>query len=280
MWALAILAILTMTFFLANYVNIVAWHIRAQNAAASAASVALGVQGNVWNEQSTILYATAVNENRIRYLNQAILNTINGIGGCTGTTCDQNYRTLVAEYQQAVNALSSSMQVLQEGNNFTEGGQQADQRKAVGSIGGNCSNFDCAFDYTVNDVSQVQTGGSYPGDDGSSIQVTEADIVVCHNVPYFVPKLMNMVAGSKFQAVGRAAAILQPLVSESFNPGAAVNPSTNQVYQPVEAQWASAYPSAAYTVDYSSLIVNLNWYGAAPIAPYKGALSPGSYSCS
>ncbi len=274
MWALAIMALLTMMFFLANYVNVVAWHMRAQNAAESATSTALGVQANVWNEQSTILYATAVNENRIRYLNQAILNTINGIGGCSGTQCDSDYKTLVSEYYTAVNALAGDMQVLQEGNNFTQAGQQADQRKAVASIGTNCAQFDCGFAYNVLDVSQTGVGGS------SNVTVTQADIAVCHDVPYFVPQLMNLKSGQAFRAIGRAAAHLQPIVAEAFNPGTAVNPSTNQVYQPVEAQWASAYPSAAYTVDYSGLFVNLKWYGVAHIPPYKGALTPGSYTCS
>lgn len=275
-WGLGVAAILTLFFFLGNYTNVFAWHVRAQNAAESAAATALSVQANVFNEESTILYATAVDENRIRYLNQAILNTINGIGGCNpapGGSCDADYKTLVAEYNTAVNALSGDMQVLQEANNFTEGGQQADQKKAVASIGSDCAHFDCDFSYNVLDVSSVGGGKKSGG-------ITQTDIAVCHNVPYFAGKLLNLPANAQFTAIGRAAANVQPIAAESFSPGTAVNPSTNQVYQPVEAQWASAYPSVAYTVDYSSLNVNLNWYGVSHIAPYTGTLAPGSYSCS
>ena len=274
-WGLGVTALLALLFFLGNYVNVFAWHVRAQNAAESAAATALTVQANVFNEESTILYATAVNENRIRYLNQAILNTINGIGGCStapGGSCDQDYKTLVAEYNQAVSAFSGDMQVLQEADNFTEGGQQADQKKAVKQIGSDCTHFDCTFSYNVLDVSTVGSGTKSGG-------ITQTDIAVCHNVSYLAAKFMNFASGAQITALGRAAADVQPIAAENFSPGTAINPSTNQVYQPVEAQWAPAYPSTAYTVDYSSLTVNLNWYGVKHIAPYSGALGPGSYTC-
>lgn len=276
-WALGVTALLALLFFLTNYVNIVAWHVRAQNAAEAGAATALSVQANVFNEQSTILYGTAVAENRVRYLNQAILNTINGVGGCNpapGGSCDADYKTLVAEYSTAVNAFGGNMQVLQEANNFTQGGQQADQKKAVKSIGSNCAQFDCDFAYNVLDVSTVGGSGKQSGG------ITQTDIAVCHNVGYFAAALLKLAPGAQFAAIGRAAADVQPIASENFSPGVAINPSTNQVYQPVEAQWAGAYPSSAYTVDYSSLNVNLNWYGVAHIAPYTGVLAPGQYTCS
>ncbi|MFN2529560.1 MAG: hypothetical protein ABR584_12680 [Candidatus Baltobacteraceae bacterium] len=276
-WGLGVTALLALLFFLGNYVNIFAWHVRAQNAAESAAATALTVQANVFNEESTVLYATAVNENRIRYLNQAILNTINGIGGCStapGGSCDQDYKTLVAEYQTAVSSFTGDMQVLQEADNFTQGAQQADQAKAVKTIGSDCAQFDCAFAYNVLDVSTVGGGNGH-----QSGAITQTDVAVCHNVNYFAAQLMKLNSNAQFTAIGRAAADVQPIASESFSPGTAVNPSTNQVYQPVEAQWASAYPSTAYTVDYSALNVKLNWYGVAHLPPYSGPLKTGGYSC-
>ncbi|MGZ3497525.1 MAG: pilus assembly protein TadG-related protein [Vulcanimicrobiaceae bacterium] len=279
-WSFAILMLLTMLFFLSNYVNIIGWHIRAQNAADSAATAALSVQANVYNEISTVLYATAVDENRVRYLNQAILNTIygdatSGVGGCDktpGGTCDQNYQALVSEYNQAVNAYQGNLQVLQEANNFTEGGQQSDEKKAIKAVESDCTNFDCAFAFTINTQSYT---ASCQGKTCSAPD--EADVVACHNVPYFASQLLH--TSGQFQAVGRAAGVVAPIASESFDPGTAVNPSTNQVYQPVEAQWASAYPSAAYTVDYSGMNVNLNWYGIGHLKPWAGALQAGSLQC-
>ena len=92
-WVIGVLVVLSMMFFLANYANAVAWQVRAQNAADGAASSVLSVQANVYNEYSTILYATAVDEYRIRVLNQAILNTVYGVGGC-GSSCSSDYTTL------------------------------------------------------------------------------------------------------------------------------------------------------------------------------------------
>lgn len=275
-WTFTVLMLLTMLFFLSNYVNILAWHVRAQNAADSASTAALSVQANVYNEISTILYASSVDENRVRYLNQAVLNTIYGVGGCDsrpGGSCDQNYATLVAEYNQAVSAYQGNLQVLQEGNNFTEGGQQADEKKAIRAIQGDCSNFDCSFAFNV---STQPYAGQCQGNKCSG-SPTEADVLACHSVPYFAAALLRI--SGQFQAIGRSAGVVSPIVGESFDPGTSVNPSTNQVYQPVEAQWASAYPSAAYTVDYSSMKVNVNWYGVGHLRPWAGSPQPGSYSC-
>jgi hypothetical protein len=180
---------------------------------------------------------------------------------------------LVAEYNQAVGAYQGNLQVLQEGNNFTEGGQQADQKKALRAIQSDCSNFDCAFAFNVNTQPYA---GQCQGKKCSGTP-TEADVVACHSVPYFASSLLHV--SGQFQAIGRAAGVVAPIVSESFDPGTAINPSTNQVYQPVETQWANAYPSAAYTVDYSAMKVNVNWYGVGRLRPWAGALQAGNYSC-
>src|SRR5438270_8732 len=76
-WVVGVLIVLTLLFFVANYGASIIWQIRAQNAADSAASTALTVQANLWNEENTILYSASLDEYRLRALNQAILNTIN-----------------------------------------------------------------------------------------------------------------------------------------------------------------------------------------------------------
>src|SRR5487761_749976 len=76
-WVVGVLIVLTLLFFVANYVASIIWQIRAQNAADSAASTALTIQANLWNEESTILYSASLDESRLRAINQAILNTIN-----------------------------------------------------------------------------------------------------------------------------------------------------------------------------------------------------------
>ncbi|HVA27900.1 MAG TPA: pilus assembly protein TadG-related protein, partial [Candidatus Baltobacteraceae bacterium] len=111
-WAIGTLMMLGLLFFLANYVTAVNWQVHAQNAADSAASAMLSVQANVWNEESTLLYTAAVDENRLRYLNQAILNTIAVAGQCDpspGESCDQDYQTLVNEYNVALNGFTDDV---------------------------------------------------------------------------------------------------------------------------------------------------------------------------
>lgn len=278
-WALAVTCLIALTFFIANYANVLAWQIRAQNAADGAAALAMSVQGSVFNQQSTILYAVAVDENRMRYLNQAILNTIYGSGGCATQSgaCAANYSTLVGEYNQALTAYQNDLQLLQRANNFTQGGQQADQQKAVGLVGTDCTINDCAFAYTVKDTSS--TGAACHGKSCGNVP-QRVDVVVCHKVPLVAGALFGLAANGVFNAVGRAASIVAASNPEVFSPGATVNPATNQMYQPAEAQWATAFPGPAYTVDYAGLRVHVNWYNVAPTTPYSGPASPGSYACS
>ncbi len=275
-WTIGVLIVLSTLFFLSNYINAVTWQIRAQNAADSAASTALTTQANLWNEESTILYSIALDEYRIRYLNQALLNTINGIGcnPATGSTCDSNYQTLLAELSAATSAYSSAVQLLRQGNNFTEAGQQADQRKAAGKVGNDCSNasdYTCSFVYTALPTS----GGS--GGKGNKSVASEAEYVACKQLSYFGSALLNLGSAATYKVIGRGAAAVLPANTEAFVPGA-INPATNQPYQPVE-RWATAQGGPAFDVDFRGLTVNLNWYAAGTIRPYNGNLSQGSISC-
>jgi hypothetical protein len=283
-WVIGILIVLTLLFFVANYGASIIWEIRAQNAADSAASTALTVQANLWNEENTILYSASLDEYRMRVINQAILNTINTtstntVGGCgypVGASCDQDYQSLVAEYNAALSGYTADVQLLRQGNNFTEGGQQADVKKAQGHIGSNCSAGDymCSFRYTALDVSNGNGQGN-----GQSLP-TKADYVACRNVPYVAPLLFKLANNASYKVVGRGAAAIVPVQTEAFVPGTAINPSTGAVYQPTETQWASAYSAPAYWVDFSGLTVNLRWYASATIRPYMGNLAAGSYACS
>jgi len=59
-WTFAVFGMLAMALFVMNYSMSAAWNIRAQNAADSAAAAGLSTVANIYNEESTILYATAV----------------------------------------------------------------------------------------------------------------------------------------------------------------------------------------------------------------------------
>lgn len=280
-WAIGTMLVLALLFFLANYVSAVTWQIHAQNAADSAASAMLSVQANVWNEESTVLYAGAVDENRLRYLNQAILNTISGAGQCDptpGGSCDRNYQSLVNEYNVALNGFTSDVQLIGQADQLSQGAQQADERKALSAFGSTCGSagggIDCSFAYTSLDTSQVttKTGGN------NQFAPQRVDLIACRNVSYFLPQLLSFAANAQYKAVARAAAAVIPANSEAFNPGATINPATGQAFQPLEPQWANAFQAPLYTVDFSSLVVHLNWYTAAGVHPYSGAVT-GGYQC-
>lgn len=279
-WVIGVLITLSLAFFLANYVNMVAWQVRAQNAADSAASGALSVQTNVLNEYSTILYAAAVDEYRIRTLNAAILNTIylNGCGG-NSALCDSNYTTLVAEYNNAVNGYTNDIHLLQQANNLTQAGQSADQSKALSQLGTGCtstSDYACQFKITTIDASSNTSGNSGgnfgfigPGDN-------QVDLIACKNVSYFGGALLKLGAAT-YPVVARAAAAVLPATTENFNPGTQTNPATGQAYQPTE-HWAAS--NSYYDVNFSGLSVGLNWYQAGPIKPYSGTVASSAYTCS
>lgn len=271
-WVIGILVVLSMMFFLANYANAVAWQVRAQNSADGAASSVLSVQANVYNEYSTILYATAVDEYRIRVLNQAILNTVYGVGGC-GSSCSSDYNTLANEYDNAVYSFTSDIHLLDQANNMTQAGQSTDQAKALSLVTGSswCSvanDYACSFGFTVLDASSTapnnngNNGGYIAGGDN------ETDLVACKNVSYFGAGLLGLGSTATYQVLGRAAAAVVPAYTESFTPSA-TNPQTGQPFQPTETSWAADAPAdPAYQVNFSGLTVNLNWYEAGAIHPY------------
>jgi hypothetical protein len=280
-WVIGVLVALAMMFFLANYANAVVWQVRAQNVADSDASGVLAVQANVWNEYSTLLYATAVDEYRIRVLNQAILDTVYQEGGCATTgNCSQDYTNLAAAYSNAVFAYTKDVNLLEQANNLSQAGQNTDETKALNILTGTTcyssdpSDYACDFTPNILNDQAVSNGNNNtylgPGDN-------EVDLVVCRKVPYFGAGLLNLGSAASYQVLGRAAAAILPANTETFQPSS-INPQTGNAYQPTEKNWAIDAPSwSAYQVDYSGLAVGLNWYQAGAIHPYTASV--GTVAC-
>lgn len=285
-WLVATVIVLSMCFFLTNYVNLVAWHIRAQNAADSAAATVLSPSANVLNQETTMLYAQVVNENRLRYLNQGMLNAINGVGCASYDACNAIYQSLLTEYNAALNAYNDMNQTIQEANNYTQGGQVAADEKAAADVIGKGIG-DPAFIYTTLDAGPA----SGKGKKGAIRQV---DIVACAHRSFFASQLLRLGATAGFDALGRAGAIARPRASvgtppagwflgsnysEYFQPGVSINSLTGATYQPVENP-AMGSASAYYGADFSNLTVGLSWYIANAIQPYSGSVTtPKDYTC-
>lgn len=271
-WSVGTVIVLAMLFFLANYVNVVTWNIRAQTAADSFASEGLGITSNLYNEYSTLTYAAAVDEYRIRSLNQAILNTMMGMGcdASSGGSCDQDYATLVQQYNSAYAAYDKLVQAMRQGDNLVQAGTQSDQQKAERQMGADCTSttdYVCNFKPYVVARGFVANGG-YPD---------EIDVIACHAVPYYVPQLLRLGGGSSFNSMARAGAAVVPIRTQTFSPGSEISPVTGQPFQPVETPAPDT--NTAYRIDYSNVTTKINWYAPAPIRPFGGAVAAGTYSC-
>lgn len=256
-WALSIGAMLTVLFFLTNYTNTVRWGIRAQNAADSAASAGIATDANVHNQVSTLEFAASVEETRMRYLLQAISNTVNYPSNCNGS-CDAYYTSLVGAYSTAASGYATITHAMTTGDNLTEGGLQNATASAWASIAGNCALVDCAFTYTAAINSGAET----------------VDFITCRKVPFLEPALFGLGSGATFTALGRSVETLSS-INEAFVPGN-LNPKTGKAYQADESP-AGANVSADYVVTFKNVTVNLSWYVAGPLRP---AAAAGGYGCS
>lgn len=89
MWAMGTITTLVLTFLALNYANAVRYQIRAQNAADSAAQAVVAIQAERWNLMNEMLYASNIEEYRMRRVLDGMLLSINYSGGCSATT--QNF---------------------------------------------------------------------------------------------------------------------------------------------------------------------------------------------
>jgi hypothetical protein len=142
LWAVAILSSLVLMFFAINYGNVLRWQIRAQNNADSAASTFVALQAETWNQVTALLYASDVEEFRIRKQMDNLYNIIHNSGGCypaldggnpggdtfdspggAGGSCEHAWAVLVPYLRNAVSRYTSDVTVLQsviQNSSFTE----------------------------------------------------------------------------------------------------------------------------------------------------------------
>ena len=181
-WIVAILTILVLTFLAINYGNTLRWQMRAQNAAAAAAQAVMAIQTQHFNELTAALYASNVEEYRIRALQDGMLNALNGAGGCTGDppspkakgqalfttgsgTCDQVFNTLLPYYEEAVVRYGADIAQLNNVATLTTySNWTADSASMLTHISSSshCNNVsttvvvsdggDCQFEYKLNGI--------------------------------------------------------------------------------------------------------------------------------
>jgi len=259
-WTLGIATLFALMFFTVNYANMIRWHIRAQNAADSAASAGIATDANMNNQVDMLLYAATVEEARMRYLLQAMVDTVYHRSGCGGnqTSCDAALGKLTTAYSTAATNYAAVTHQLENIESISKGGLNNSPSTAAALASSNCTKLDCSFTYTTT-VDQTHE---------------VVDVVACKNVPTLFPKILGLSSTNAFKALGRSAATLVQ-VNETFVPGA-VNPKTGRPFQPSETP-TGAGASSDLTVNFATVNVQLSWFVSGVTHP--GTLAAG-YGCS
>jgi hypothetical protein len=250
-WTMALAAALALAFAGVQYGETLRWQVRAQNAADAAAVAALSVQTQTWNQQIALLYATSVEEWRIKNLLNALQAAAYADPGCTngGSDCQATFDALKQQYYRAVQRYTTDVQLVNRTSQYTFAQAEADAKTLVAGLQAHCGETaggDCAFAYnvvsvqprqTVNDVEQA--GGIWVVNNGLQAAPkvdylpAQIEIVTCAKVKPAVPAFLNFQPPT-FTAIGRAAATSAMVTQEWIQPGEIVNPNTGAPFQPIE----------------------------------------------
>ncbi len=272
-WCLAIVAMLVMVLMAVRYADIVRWQIRAQNAADAAAQAVLALQTQQFNEMNSALYASAVEEYRIRTILYGLELTAYGNGGCSAdSSCTVRYATLYNAYLKSVaryhdeivllNRITANMDATTMRNDATAVVAHLANPGVCGKTGGG----DCAFSYALLDFSprtpvytvvkdaRAFITPSY-GDNmnvasgvNPSLLPAQTEVSVCADIPSPIPAFLNF-KPKPFRVIARAAATAVMVEQDWFQPGQLNNPWTNNRYQPKET-WSGSASNDGLNVDW------------------------------
>ncbi|HZO94080.1 MAG TPA: pilus assembly protein TadG-related protein [Candidatus Baltobacteraceae bacterium] len=328
LWSLGIGLALVIAFAAVQYGQVLRWQIRAQNAADAAAAGALSVQTQQWNEQLAMVYAASVEEYRLEELLQGMMLAANNDTRCQAmpqqpgsqySGCVGAFVALSTAYKAALARYTADVQLVSRTSQYTFANAENDANAIIADFQTHCgssSGGDCAFSYTVTNISprsnglnDVEMSGNVwaindglPGTPKLDYTPAQIEIVTCAKVPPIVPSFLGFTPPT-FTAVGRAAATSAMVEQEWLDPGVIVNPATGLAFQPpatyatggqVESDgkdWftvnyggnpAKAYASAdAFTVAFQAdeFTAVTGWWSTIPIKPYMGTLSDSQYAC-
>ncbi|HEV2738301.1 MAG TPA: pilus assembly protein TadG-related protein [Candidatus Elarobacter sp.] len=272
-WCLAIVAMLVMVLMAVRYADIVRWQIRAQNAADAAAQAVLALQTQQFNEMNSALYASAVEEYRIRTILYGLELTAYGNGGCSAdSSCTVRYATLYNAYLKSaaryhdeivlLNRITANMDATTMHNDATAVVAHLANPGVCGKTGGG----DCAFSYALLDFSprtpvytvvkdaRAFITPSY-GDNmnvasgvNPSLLPAQTEVSVCADIPSPIPAFLNF-KPKPFRVIARAAATAVMVEQDWFQPGQLNNAWTNNRYQPVET-WSGSASNDGLNVDW------------------------------
>jgi hypothetical protein len=298
-WTFSVLTALTLMFFSLNYANVIRWQVRAQNAADAAATAALTVQATEWNKITSILYASDVEEWRMRHLMQGMIDASNGNGGCnkSGGSCLAIYTALRTQYIKAVNRYTTEVQMLQSLAPNGQTSQSADATKIVQDLKASCTSSlpvaDCSFSYHIinysyrvtteqagKDAFYYQLGGFTSPQDTTPVvdwEPAQIEISTCATVQPIVTFSVFGLAPQATRVIGRAAATNVTETAEWFVPGVIQNPANNNAdfqvaenYDTTDDTFAgSASPRDWYETNYPAI----NYTAYPSVNNYNGIVT-------
>lgn len=260
-WAFGTLAALAILALSLNYGSSLRWQIRAQNAADAAARGLLAIQTTQFNQTIATLHGAAIEEYRMRYLINDMLETIQGSGGCDNTpgasgpaSCNAMYQSLRQNYLDSLQRYTNDALILNRVSYPSQADQIAQIKAALDLYQsppycGTVKGGDCAFKYTLvaavprrdswledvyADCCGFDIGGGTTGHPKGDIAPLMIEVVACANVQPLLPGIFGKVGPQAFEAIGRAAATSIMSSQEFMYVGSLVNPVTNKVFQPAE----------------------------------------------
>ncbi|HUY41911.1 MAG TPA: pilus assembly protein TadG-related protein [Candidatus Dormibacteraeota bacterium] len=267
-WAFGTLTVLTMLALAMSYGQMVAWQMRAMNAADAAARGMLSVQTTQWNETEAALHAAAVEEYRLRVTMNDLLEVIHGDGGCKGSTpsCATLYANLRQNYLDSLSRYTNDVAIVGRVSTPTWSNQVSLIQSALSQYQTNCgtaSGGDCAFNYTLveatprpstytedvyADCCNMVVGGGTSGHPKLDLTPMQIEIVACARVTPWMPTFWNW-NGSAVNVVGRAAATSIQDTQEFMWVGSMVDPasSSSAVFQPSEYPESSDDQTAGFS---------------------------------
>ena len=291
-WAFGTLSIILLTIFAISYGTMIQWQMRAQNAADAAAQGMLAVQTSQFNETVSTLHAAAIEEYRLRYIINDLLQVSRGVGGCdptigssSNTSCDQMYLQLRQDYLDSLTRYTNDVALINRINTPTFNNGVTTIQNALAVYQTNCgspSGGDCAFEYTLvghqprqnNLVENVYAdccgftvGGGTSASPKQDLKPMEIEVVACANLNWPVNSFFNFQLPA-YTVVGRAAATSIQLTQEFMYVGSIENPkqgSGTNVYQQSEFP-ESGYNGAIFSDDDPNYRID---YGGNPNNPYN-----------
>lgn len=272
-WCLAIVAMLVMVMMAVRYADIVRWQIRAQNAADAAAQAVLALQTQQFNEMNSALYASAVEEYRIRTILYGLELTAYGNGGCSAdNSCSARYAALYTAYLKAVARYREEIVLLNRITaNMDATTMQSDAAALVAHLAnpgvcGQTGGGDCAFSYVLQDFSVrspvytvvkdarafiTPSYGDYMNAASGvnpSLMPAQTEVSVCADIPSPIPAFLNF-KPKPFRVIARAAATSVMVEQDWFQPGQLNNAWTGKRYQPTEF-WSGSPSDDGLNVDW------------------------------